>query len=51
MERVRYEEYIQSDGWREKANQAKERAFQACVLCNVGHDRKELHAHHLTYEH
>ena len=50
MDRVRYEEYIQSDKWRERSDQAKERAFQACLLCNVGRKYKELHAHHLTYE-
>ena len=45
-EPVVYEDYIQSERWKEKAYRAKKRAGFRCQLCNQG---GELHAHHRTY--
>ena len=43
--RDRYESYIQSDQWKQKAR--REKSFQrACVLC---HRTNNLHVHHSTY--
>jgi len=43
---TRYEQYIQSDQWKERAK--RERAFwnNSCSLC---HRKGELHVHHSTY--
>jgi hypothetical protein len=43
-----YDEYIQSDDWREKADSAKKRAGGRCQVCNS--DEPPLDAHHRTYE-
>lgn len=42
-----YQIYIRSDAWRQKANEAKERAGQRCQVCN-GTER--LQAHHRNYD-
>lgn len=44
---MNYDEYMQSDEWRERANQAIERAGNSCQLCN---SQDNLHVHHRTYE-
>jgi hypothetical protein len=45
-----YHEYIKTDEWKEKARQAKDRADWRCQLCNTRPIKKDLHAHHRTYE-
>ena len=42
-----YEQYILSEQWRAKAEDAKARAGYRCRVCNGKH---ELNAHHRTYE-
>lgn len=42
-----YQIYIRSDAWRQKANEAKERAGWRCQVCN-GTER--LQAHHRNYD-
>lgn len=44
-----YEDYLQSDIWKEKSDAAKARAGWKCQL-NVKHSNKVLHTHHRTYE-
>ena len=46
----RYREYIESEEWRRKAVQAKERAGWRCQVCNRVGDEYGLNAHHRTYE-
>ena len=45
-----YNEYIQSDEWKEKSRQAKERAGYRCQLCNHKGNDTTLHTHHNTYD-
>ena len=45
---VEYDMYINSEAWREKAVEAKQRAGHRCQLCNKGNT--VLHVHHRTYE-
>lgn len=45
--RVNYYEYINSDEWKQKRNDALERANNKCSECGSEHD---LHVHHLTYK-
>ena len=47
---IDYQKYIQSPEWKEKALKAKERTGWRCQICNRHGDRKQLHAHHRTYE-
>ncbi len=47
---VDYYTYIQSDRWRQKANQAKQRAGYRCQICNRSASETQLDAHHRTYE-
>jgi len=42
-----YRDYIGSPAWRDRAEQARERAGYRCQLCNR---KGELHVHHRTYE-
>jgi hypothetical protein len=42
-----YQEYIQSDEWKSKAEAAKKRAGYRCQVCN---SPDYLEAHHRTYE-
>ena len=42
-----YQEYLQSDHWKQFAADAKERAGNRCQLCNSD---GELHTHHRTYD-
>ncbi len=41
-----YEEYIQSQEWKSRAEAAKARAGYRCMVCNAN---KELQVHHRTY--
>jgi len=45
-----YNEYIQSDEWKEKSRQAKEQAKYRCQLCNRKGNDTTLHTHHNTYD-
>jgi len=45
---VEYDRYMDSEAWREKAEEAKKRAGYRCQLCNKGNT--VLHVHHRTYE-
>lgn len=45
-ESIIYKDYIQSDEWKQKSKDAKERVGNRCQVCN-GNDR--LEAHHRTY--
>lgn len=45
-----YHEYINSDEWKEKSRQAKERAGHRCQLCNRKGNDTTLHTHHNTYD-
>ena len=45
-----YNEYIQSDEWKEKSRNAKERAKYRCQLCNKKGNDSTLHTHHNTYD-
>lgn len=47
FEKIDYHKYIQSDEWKQKADDAKERADHKCQICN---SNGTLHAHHRTYE-
>lgn len=49
-QRVDYYTYIQSDSWRQKANQAKQHAGYRCQICNRPAAEVQLDAHHRTYE-
>lgn len=42
-----YQEYIQSDAWKQKSAEAKERAGHKCQLCNSS---DKLETHHRTYD-
>lgn len=42
-----YQAYIKSDGWRARAEQAKERVGHRCQVCNA--NDLVLHVHHRTY--
>lgn len=48
--RPEYYEYIQSDQWRQRANEAKQRAGHRCQICNRSSSEVTLDAHHRTYE-
>jgi hypothetical protein len=45
-----YHEYLKSNEWKQKAEQAKEQAGWRCQLCNKEGNKGSLHAHHRTYE-
>lgn len=45
-----YEEYIRSQEWREKAEEAKAKAGNRCQVCNRSRAEVQLDAHHRTYE-
>lgn len=45
-----YEEYIKSQEWREKAEEAKAKAGNRCQVCNRSRAEVQLDAHHRTYE-
>lgn len=47
--RVDYYQYIHSDEWRRKAEEAKARAGQRCQACNRHRNEVQLQAHHRTY--
>lgn len=47
---IPYAIYIDSDEWREKAEEAKQRAGYRCQVCNRHRDEVTLDAHHRTYE-
>jgi hypothetical protein len=49
-ERVNYYEYIKSQAWREKAEEAKARAGNRCEVCNKSRAEVQLDAHHRTYD-
>jgi len=42
-----YEDYLQTDEWKEKREQALDRDSYRCRLCNTD---KNLHVHHRTYQ-
>jgi 5-methylcytosine-specific restriction endonuclease McrA len=42
-----YGEYLQTPEWRERRDQALDRAGYRCQVCNSG---RNLHVHHRTYE-
>lgn len=44
---MRYDDYLQTDRWKELAALVKDRAERRCVLCN---SPEKLVAHHRTYE-
>jgi len=50
MNKIQYQEYLQSDKWRQKADNAKERVGWHCQVCNASGIQNQLHAHHRTYE-
>lgn len=50
LKKIDYHEYIQSESWRQKATEAKERAGWRCQICNAHKDEVTLDAHHRTYE-
>ena len=43
----RYRKYLETEQWKEKRNEAIERAEGRCQLCNA---ESALHVHHRTYE-
>mgnify|MGYP002507683738 CR=1 FL=1 len=45
--RTKYDEYIQSQEWARRSEQANLRAGWRCQVCN---SQNELHTHHRTYE-
>lgn len=45
-----YAAYLESDGWKHRANQAKARAGYRCQLCNRTSNQVTLNTHHRTYE-
>ena len=47
---MEYQEYLQSAEWKQKANEAKQRAGNRCQLCNASAKECTLHVHHRTYE-
>lgn len=48
--RLDYYEYIKSQEWKEKAEEAKARAGNRCQVCNRSRAEVQLDAHHRTYE-
>jgi len=44
---IDYDKYIDSEDWRDTAEDAKQRAGYRCQLCNTSY--KPLEVHHLTY--
>lgn len=48
--RVKYEDYIISDEWKERRRRAKIAAGWRCQLCNKTGNDQTLHAHHRTYK-
>lgn len=48
--RVDYNEYIQSEEWRQRADAAKQRVGHRCQVCNRPAPRVALTVHHRTYE-
>jgi len=46
-----YYEYIRSDEWKKKAEEAKAKAGNRCQFCNRSRVEIQLEAHHRTYEH
>jgi len=44
---LNYYDYIKSDKWKKRANDARRRANFHCQICNSS---KNLHVHHRTYE-
>ena len=47
---ISYAEYIQSEAWVRKAEEAKRRAGHRCQICNRHQDDVLIDAHHRTYE-
>nr|AGC72346.1 hypothetical protein [uncultured bacterium A1Q1_fos_2004] len=47
---VEYYQYIQSEEWRQRANEAKRRAGYRCRVCNRSSKEVVLNAHHRTYK-
>lgn len=47
MEKVNYQQYLQSPQWEEKRNKKLQDYGHRCQLCNSVHS---LHVHHRTYE-
>lgn len=47
---VEYYQYIQSEEWRQRANEAKRRAGYRCRVCYRHESEVMLNAHHRTYE-
>lgn len=45
-----YNDYLQSNDWKEKAKRLKEQAEWRCQLCNKKGTNSTLHAHHKTYQ-
>ena len=45
-----YYHYINSAGWKKKAEEAKARAGNRCQICNRSRAEVQLEAHHRTYE-
>lgn len=43
-----YQEYLKTEEWRRRADDARKRAGHRCQLCN---SKGLLHVHHRTYEH
>lgn len=48
--RTKYQAYLNSSEWKEKAEAAKKRAGYRCQLCNRPRGVVKLEAHHRTYE-
>lgn len=48
--KIDYYEYIKSQEWREKAEEAKARAGNRCQVCNRSRAEVQLDAHHRTYD-
>ncbi len=44
---IDYDEYMESDAWKERAIAAKRHAKRRCQIC---YSKEDLHAHHRTYE-
>lgn len=47
---INYYAYIQSNEWRQRANEAKQRAGYRCQVCNRPSTEVVLNAHHRTYD-
>lgn len=50
VERVQYDEYIQSEFWAIKVKAAKRSANYRCQICNRSEEETILDGHHRTYE-